>query len=66
MKRCVIWVCWAQLGPKSAIVATTVGRIIFNRSLPEELWFVNELLDKKGVNEVVERVLQAPWSRSDG
>ena len=33
-----------------------MGRIIFNRSLPEEVWFVNDLLDKKGVNEVVERV----------
>ncbi len=41
--------------PTSRIVRTTVGRIIFNRSLPQELWFVNELLDKKGVNLVVER-----------
>ncbi len=42
--------------PEERIVTTTVGRIIFNRSLPEEVWFVNDLLDKKGVNEVVERV----------
>jgi DNA-directed RNA polymerase subunit beta' len=41
--------------PKSRILRTTVGRIIFNRSLPEELWFVNELLDKKLVNQIVER-----------
>jgi DNA-directed RNA polymerase subunit beta' len=41
--------------PTNRIVRTTVGRIIFNRALPQELWFVNELLDKKGVNEVVER-----------
>ncbi|MBI1295302.1 DNA-directed RNA polymerase subunit beta' [bacterium] len=41
--------------PKQRLVRTTVGRIIFNRSLPQELWFVNELLDKKGVNNVVER-----------
>jgi DNA-directed RNA polymerase subunit beta' len=34
---------------------TTVGRIIFNRALPEELWFVNELLDRKGVDTVVAR-----------
>ncbi|MBX3051167.1 MAG: DNA-directed RNA polymerase subunit beta' [Caldilineaceae bacterium] len=40
--------------PKERIFRTTVGRILFNRSLPEELWFVNELLDKKGVNDVVE------------
>ncbi len=41
--------------PKDRIIRTTVGRIIFNQALPEELWFVNELLDKKAVNQVVER-----------
>jgi len=40
--------------PKERIFRTTVGRIIFNRALPEELWFVNDLLDKKGVSDVVE------------
>ncbi len=39
--------------PESRMLRTTMGRIIFNRSLPEEVWFVNELLDKKGVNDVV-------------
>ncbi len=41
--------------PKSRLLRTTVGRIIFNRALPEELWFVNELLDRKGVDQVVAR-----------
>jgi DNA-directed RNA polymerase subunit beta' len=41
--------------PDSRIVRTTVGRIIFNRAIPQELWFVNDLLDKKLVNLVVER-----------
>lgn len=40
--------------PRDRIIRTTIGRIIFNRALPEELWFVNELLDKKGVNEVID------------
>ena len=40
--------------PKDRIFRTTVGRIIFNRALPEELLFVNKLLDKKGVNEVID------------
>ncbi len=40
--------------PKERVFRTTVGRIIFNRALPEELWFVNDLLDKKGVSDVVE------------
>ncbi|HRW45871.1 MAG: DNA-directed RNA polymerase subunit beta' [Caldilinea sp.] len=41
--------------PKERLMRTTVGRIIFNRALPEELWFVNELLDRKGVDAVVAR-----------
>ncbi len=40
--------------PRDRIIRTTIGRIIFNRALPEELWFVNDLLDKKGVNEVID------------
>ncbi len=43
------------LWPKDRLVKTTVGRIIFNRSLPEELWYVNELLDRKGVDNIVAR-----------
>ena len=41
--------------PQERLMRTTVGRIIFNRALPEELWFVNELLDRKGVDAVVAR-----------
>ncbi|GIK74973.1 MAG: DNA-directed RNA polymerase subunit beta' [Chloroflexota bacterium] len=41
--------------PRDRLMRTTVGRIIFNRALPEELWFVNELLDRKGVDMVVAR-----------
>ncbi len=33
---------------------TTPGRIIFNRVLPEPLRFVNERLDKSGVNDLVQ------------
>ncbi|MEM7126463.1 MAG: DNA-directed RNA polymerase subunit beta' [Chloroflexota bacterium] len=37
------------------LLRTTIGRIIFNRALPEEMWYINEVLDKKGVSMVVER-----------
>ena len=37
------------------LITTTVGRIIFNRHLPEQLWYVNEVLDRKGVDTVVAR-----------
>jgi DNA-directed RNA polymerase subunit beta' len=35
------------------IVETTVGRIIFNQILPKGFRFVNELLDKKKVSEII-------------
>ena len=41
--------------PKERLLKTTVGRIIFNRALPAELSFINELLDRKGVDSVVAR-----------
>ncbi|MGL4650617.1 MAG: DNA-directed RNA polymerase subunit beta', partial [Caldilineaceae bacterium] len=41
--------------PKERLMSTTVGRVLFNRSLPEELWYVNETLDRKGVDNIVGR-----------
>ena len=41
--------------PADRLITTTVGRIIFNRHLPEQLWYVNEVLDRKGVDAVVAR-----------
>lgn len=41
--------------PEDRLLRTTVGRIIFNRALPPEIWFVNELLPRKGVDNVVAR-----------
>jgi len=41
--------------PAERLITTTVGRIIFNRALRDELWFVNEVLDRKGVDAVVAR-----------
>ncbi len=46
-----------NIDPKTTIttgvVETTVGRVIFNLHLPEELRFVNDVMDKKRVNAVV-------------
>ncbi|MEZ4870318.1 MAG: DNA-directed RNA polymerase subunit beta' [Caldilineaceae bacterium] len=41
--------------PVDRMLRTTVGRIIFNQALPPEIWFINELLDRKGVDGVVAR-----------
>ncbi|HEY64593.1 MAG TPA: DNA-directed RNA polymerase subunit beta' [Caldilineae bacterium] len=37
----------------SGIVETTVGRVLFNMSLPPELQFVNKVMDKGALNELV-------------
>ena len=39
--------------PKDRLLTTTVGRVLFNRSLPTELNFINETLDRKGVDAIV-------------
>ncbi len=38
------------------IIETSAGRVIFNRTLPAEMLFVNRLLDKGGVNDLVNLV----------
>ncbi|MEW6097276.1 MAG: DNA-directed RNA polymerase subunit beta' [bacterium] len=42
---------WISLNGKK--IHTTVGRLIFNECLPEELQFVNEKVDKKKVGQIV-------------
>ena len=44
--------------PKERLLETSAGRVIFNEALPPELHFVNETLDKKGVNEIVAECYQ--------
>jgi DNA-directed RNA polymerase subunit beta' len=39
--------------PETRLVDTTVGRVIFNRILPEEIQFVNTTLDKGGLRDLV-------------
>ncbi len=39
--------------PKSRLIETTPGRVIFNMGLPAQLHFVNEVMDKKSVNTLV-------------
>jgi len=38
---------------KRKLVETTTGRVIFNQILPEKFRFVNELLDKRKVSEII-------------
>ena len=44
----------SQAGPDA--IETTVGRIMLNQAIPQELRFVNERLDKGGLRRVIEMV----------
>ncbi|GER78700.1 MAG: DNA-directed RNA polymerase subunit beta' [Anaerolineaceae bacterium] len=43
---------------ETRLVDTTVGRVIFNRVLPEEVQFVNRKLDKGGVKDLIAEVYE--------
>ena len=40
------------------LVETTVGRVMFNEFVPEELGYINELLTKKSLRDIIGRVLK--------
>jgi DNA-directed RNA polymerase subunit beta' len=44
--------------PQIRLVDTTVGRVIFNRILPEEVQYVNEPLDRGGVKDLIADVYE--------
>ena len=40
------------------IIETTVGRVVFNQYVPGEVGFINELLTKKSLRDIIGRVLK--------
>jgi DNA-directed RNA polymerase subunit beta' len=40
------------------VVETTVGRVIFNQYVPAEVGFINEILTKKSLRDIIGRVLK--------
>jgi DNA-directed RNA polymerase subunit beta' len=47
---------YADNEPRRRLIETSTGRVLFNLALPEEARFVNRLLDKGGVNRLINRV----------
>ncbi|MDR0753919.1 MAG: DNA-directed RNA polymerase subunit beta' [Prevotellaceae bacterium] len=43
---------------KTEIIETTIGRIIFNQIVPEEVGYINELLTKKSLRDIIGKVLK--------
>ncbi len=44
--------------PQTRVIDTTVGRVLLNRILPEEVQFVNKKLDKGGVKDLIAEVYE--------
>ncbi|MGO2295078.1 MAG: DNA-directed RNA polymerase subunit beta' [Psychroflexus halocasei] len=40
------------------IIETTVGRVLFNQATPEQIGFVNDVMTKKALRDVIARVLK--------
>lgn len=47
---------YADGQPQTRIIETSPGRVIFNRTVPDKIRFVNEALDKGAVNKLLDRV----------
>lgn len=43
---------------KTSIIDTVAGRVLFNQLVPEEIGYVNELLSKKKIQEIIYRVFK--------
>jgi len=50
------------LKPQRRMIDTTVGRALFNRVMPDDMLFVNEELDKAGLQKLVSRCYQVVGS----
>ncbi len=53
-----IKVRWTGVDGKSQIIETTVGRVLFNDVVPDEAGYINELLTKKALRDIIGRVLK--------
>jgi DNA-directed RNA polymerase subunit beta' len=47
-----------MLKPEERLLETTVGRVLFNRILPPEIRFVNNVLDKGGVKDLIAEIYE--------
>ncbi len=48
----------ADGNPVKKIIETTVGRVLFNEVVPQEVGYINEILTKKSLREIISNVLK--------
>jgi len=56
--KCVVWDIDDNGNRIKHMVETTVGRITINEVIPEEIGFVNEVINKKALKKVITRVIK--------
>ena len=49
---------WTPTGYENKMIKTTVGRILFNQVVPEEAGYINALLTKKALRDIIGDVLK--------
>jgi DNA-directed RNA polymerase subunit beta' len=54
----IVKVLFSDMHGKKSIIETTVGRIIFNEVVPIEVGYINELLTKKSLRNIIGNVLK--------
>ena len=51
-------VMFTDINGKKSLIETTIGRIIFNEIVPKEVGFINKLLTKKSLRDIITDVLK--------
>jgi len=52
--------------PETRVIHTTVGRVLFNRIMPESLRFINKVLDKGGIKKVISMLYEIGGEKVTG
>ncbi len=53
-----IKVRWYDMNGEPSIIETTAGRVLFNAIVPEEVGFINQLLTKKALRDIIGNILK--------
>ena len=52
-----IKVRWTDPAGEAAMIETTVGRVLFNEVVPDEVGYINEVLTKKALRDIIGKIL---------
>ena len=47
-----------RMGLKNEIIETTVGRVLFNETVPQKVGFINQLLTKKNLKKIIGMIIR--------